>query len=192
MQTLNDRNAYGWISIALHWLAAIGVLAMLYTGFTAGFAEDAHDRARHMQLMGLHIAIGVSFYIVFVARIAGYYAQPRPVEPKQSKALALLARATHHLLLAFIAVQIVSGPLIIWSHARPINAGFISIPSPFATSAHSLGEIAELLHTIGRWALVALIGLHIAGAFKHLLLDRDGLFTRIFAPGSQLKPKPQN
>ena len=127
MQTGNDRNAYGWVAIALHWLAAIGVVTMLFTGFSAGFAEDHHDQAQHRALIGIHFAVGVSFYIIFVARIASHYLQKAPIEPDQSGALRFTARATHNLLLLMIAVQIISGPLMIWSRARAINAGFISI-----------------------------------------------------------------
>lgn len=189
MQTWNDRNAYGWVALTLHWLAAIGVLTMLYTGFTAGFAEDHHDQAQHRALMSIHIAVGVAFFVIFVLRIASHYVQKAPIEPDQSGPLRLIARATHNLLLLMIAVQIISGPLMIWSRARPINAGFISIPSPFAARADGIHEIAELMHTVGRWSLVVLIALHVLGALKHLFVDRDGLFERIFVPGARVKIK---
>jgi cytochrome b561 len=189
MQTWNDRNAYGWVALTLHWLAAIGVFTMLFIGFSAGAAEDAGDRAQRAQLMGLHFAVGIAFYVVFVARIASHYVQQAPIEPDQSRPLRFIARATHNLLLLMIAVQIISGPLMIWSRARPINAGFISIPSPFAVRVDSIHEIAELMHTVGRWSLVVLISLHILGAMKHLFLDRDGLFERIFVPGARVKIK---
>jgi len=189
MQTWNDRNAYGWVALTLHWLAAIGVLTMLFIGFSAGAAEDAGDQARRAQLMGLHFAVGVAFFIIFVARIASHYLQKAPIEPDQSGPLRFIASATHNLLLLMIAVQIISGPLVVWSRARPINAGFISIPSPFTVRVDSIHEIAELLHTVGRWSLVVLISLHFLGALKHLFLDRDGLFERIFVPGARVKIK---
>jgi cytochrome b561 len=189
MQTWNDRNAYGWVALTLHWLAALGVFTMLFTGFTAGFAEDAHQDARHKALMAIHFAVGVAFYIIFAARIASHYLQKAPAEPDQSPLLRFIARATHNLLLLMIAVQIISGPLMIWSRARPINAGFISIPSPFSVRVDSIHEIADIMHTVGRWSLVVLISLHILGALKHLFLDRDGLFERIFVPGARIKTK---
>jgi cytochrome b561 len=45
------------------------------------------------------------------------------------------------------------------------------------------------MHTVGRWSLVMLISLHILGALKHLFLDRDGLFERIFVPGGRVNIK---
>jgi cytochrome b561 len=187
MQTLNDRNAYGWVTIALHWLAAVGVLMMLWTGFNAGWAEDAGDKARNMQFMGVHIAIGAAFYIIWALRIGSHYVQSAPLEPVQSPPLRFAARAVHNLLLLMIAVQMISGPLFIWSRARPVNAGFISIPSPFAVRNDQIHELADMMHTVGRWALVVLITLHVLAALKHLIVDRNGLFTRILVPGRQLK-----
>jgi cytochrome b561 len=137
--------------------------------------------------MGIHTAVGVAFFLIFAARIAAHYFQTSPIEPVQSSALGFIARATHNLLLLMIAVQIISGPLFIWSRARPINAGFISIPSPFAVRVDSIHEIADVMHTVGRWSLLVLISLHILGAMKHLFLDRDGLFERIFVPGARVK-----
>jgi cytochrome b561 len=190
MQTLNDRNAYGWVTIVLHWLAAAGVLTMLWTGFNAAWAEDAGDDARHRALMGVHVAVGVAFFVIWALRIGSHYVQTAPLEPAQSPPLRFAARVTHNLLLLMIAVQMISGPLYIWSRARPINAGFISIPSPFAEKHNDIHEIADLMHTVGRWALVVLIALHILAALKHLVLDRDGLFKRMIAPGARLKETP--
>jgi cytochrome b561 len=187
MQTLNDRSAYGWVSVALHWLAAIGVLAMLWTGFNGAWAEDAGDRARHLSLMRLHVAVGTAFYLLWIARIASHYLQATPAEPPQPALLSLAGRAVQNLLLFMLAVQIISGPLMIWAHARPVQALGLSIPSPFAVKNEALDDIAGLMHGIGRWALVALIALHALAALKRLIVDRDGVFTRMIAPGAKLK-----
>lgn len=187
MQTLNNRESYGWATVALHWLAAAGVIAMLWTGFNAGEAEEAHDRARHMQLMGLHISVGVAFFAIWTARIAGHYLQPQPVEAKGPALINFIARATQNLLLLFLALQIISGPLMIWAHARPIQAFGFAIASPFATRNESIDHIADLMHLVGRWGLVAFIALHALAAVKRLVIDRDGVFTRMLIPGAKLK-----
>ena len=56
---LNSRQAYGSLTIVLHWLAAAAVLAMLYTGFTADWAAD---RETHRALMRIHVAVGASVF----------------------------------------------------------------------------------------------------------------------------------
>jgi len=182
MQWTNTKDGYGWLSITLHWLAAIAVLLMLATGFVADFAADAGDRARRAEVMSWHIGLGSIFFFVLLARVISHYTQTEPTPPKQATALMFLASATHHLLLAAIVIQIVSGPLAIWSGARAIDVfGLFAIPSPFAERNQGVHEIAETLHAIGRWALVIFIGLHIVGAVKHVLMDENGGF-RMAAP----------
>ena len=81
MQWINSKSGYGWLSIALHWLAAIAVIVMLVTGFQAAFAGDAGDRATRSALMGLHISFGASVALILLARVISSYAQPRPAPP---------------------------------------------------------------------------------------------------------------
>lgn len=183
MQWMNTKNGYGWLSISLHWLAAIAVVVMLVTGFQAGFAGDAGDRATRSALMGLHISFGASVALVLLARVFASYAQTRPTPPEQAPVLKFLSNATHQVLLLAILIQVISGPLAVWSGGRAINVfDILAIPSPFAERNQGIHEFAELLHAIGRWALVGAITLHVLGALKHALIDRDGVLKRMLAP----------
>ena len=183
MQWINSKNGYGWLSIALHWLAAIIVIALLVSGFRADFAGEAGDRAARSALMGLHVGIGGAFALVLLARVFASYAQPRPTPPEQTPILKFLSSATHQVLLIAILIQVISGPLAIWSGGRAINVfDLFSIPSPFAERNQGVHEFAELLHAIGRWAIVGALSLHVLGALKHALIDRDGVLKRMLAP----------
>lgn len=183
MQWINDKRGYGWLSIALHWIAAVVILTMLITGFRADMAADAGDRELRSLIMGWHISLGASFALVLLARVFASYAQPRPLAPEQAPPLKLLAIGTHQLLLIAILIQVISGPLAVWSGGRPINVfDLFAIPSPFAERNESVHEAAEVLHAIGRWTLVVLISLHVLGALKHAFIDRDGVLRRMLAP----------
>jgi len=184
MQWLNDARTYGWLSIGLHWLAAVAVFVMLYLGFSAEMAEEAGDREGRAALMGLHISFGAAFALILLARVASSWFQPRPAPVEQAPPLQLLARATHQLLLLAILIQVVSGPLAVWSGGRAINVfSLFAIPSPFAERNEGVHEVAEVLHAIGRWTLIVLVSLHVLGALKHAVIDRDGVMRRMLAPG---------
>lgn len=183
MQWINNSRGYGWLAIALHWLAAIAIILMLITGFRADFAGEAGDREARAVLMGWHISLGAAFTFILLARVVSSYAQPRPTPPEQAPALKFLSSATHQLLLIAILVQVISGPLAIWSGGRAINVfDVFSIPSPFAERNEGVHEIAEVMHAIGRWAIVAFLSLHVIGALKHAFIDRDGVLRRMLAP----------
>ena len=183
MQWINSKTGYGWVSIALHWLAAIAVFAMLFTGFNADFAGEAGDRAKRAMFMGWHISLGASFALVLLARVFASYAQPRPTPPERAPLLKFLSSATHQILLIAILTQVLSGVLAVWSGGRAINVfDVISIPSPFAERNQGAHEIAEVIHAIGRWTIVGALTLHVLGTLKHAMIDRDGVLQRMLAP----------
>lgn len=183
MQLTNTDKGYGWASILLHWLAAIGVLTMLAIGLRADALEEAHDHAGHIAFMGWHISIGASLLVIALLRVFAHYAQRQPDPPAQPPPLRIIARATHHLLLLAILILFVSGPLTVWSGGRPIRIwDAIALPSPFAARNEGVHEFAENLHAVGRYMLYVLVPLHVAGALKHLLIDRDTVFKRMLVP----------
>lgn len=184
----NTRDAYGWATVALHWIAALGVLMMFYIGLQAGAAGEAGDRALRGTLMGYHIAWGVTLAPFVIARILLHYTQPQPVKPKQAGWLNVLASLTQNVLLIAIAIQFISGPLAVWSGGRPLNVwGLFAIPTPFAERNEGIHEFAELMHVVGRATLFFIVPVHVLGALKHLMLDRDGVFMRMIKPGATLK-----
>ncbi len=180
MGLLNTSERYGWLTIALHWIVAAGIVAMFATGLQAGIAEQAQDRAARAAMMGLHISIGATLVAFYAARIVAHYVQVRPEKPAQAAWLNTLSVIVHHTLLLGLLIQIVSGPLAVWSGARAINAfDLFSLPSPFAERNAAVHEGAEIAHLLGRVMIFFALALHAVGAFKHLIVDRDGVFSRM-------------
>lgn len=186
MQLINTRQSYGWLSIALHWLAAIAVIVMLWTGFNIDAAAEAGDRVLKRALTVQHMSLGITFILLLAARVFASYAQPRPVAPEQTTPLKILTISTHQLLLFAILLQIATGPLITLTVGRPIEVwNWFTIPSPF-TPNHDLHEALETVHGATRWPIVVLITLHALGALKHAMLDRDGVMQRMLIAGRTL------
>jgi cytochrome b561 len=184
MQWINTRQTYGWLSIILHWLAAAAVIYLLWLGFNMDAAEEAHNRALHHSIEELHISVGMTVILLLAARVIASYAQPRPEAPEQSAPLKLVSVATHQVLLILIVLQIVTGPLMEWASAHPIQVwDWFAIPSPFAERNHGLHEAMEFVHKNTRWVFVVLIALHTLGALKHAMIDRDGVFRRMLVAG---------
>lgn len=183
MQWTNTERGYGWLSIALHWLALIAIVAMFWSGFAAENAGELGDRAARRALMGFHTAFGASVALILFARVALHFLQRQPTPAPQSPALSFLSTATHKLLLLAILIQFISGPIAIWSGGRDINVfDLFAIPTPFAERNEAIHEGAEVAHAIGRWMLLSLIVLHVLGALKHAFIDRDGVLRRMLAP----------
>ena len=183
MQWTNTKEGYGGLSITLHWLAAIGIIAMLMIGFRAEMLGEAGDRAGRSAMMAWHIGLGAFLFLVLLARVLSSWLQTKPTPVEQPKSLMWLASATHQLLLVAILIQIVSGPLAVWSGGRAINVfDWVAIPSPFAERNEGAHEFAELMHAIGRWSIIVLASLHILAVIKHAVIDKDRVLARMLAP----------
>lgn len=183
MRLVNTKAGYGFASIVLHWLSAIGVIALFAMGLNAEWTTEAGDRAGGAALMAIHIGLGAVLFVVLLARVVSHYAQTRPEEPRQAKAFNFISALTHHGMLAAIVILMVSGPLVIWSLGEPIRIfGVATLSSPFAESNRGLHELAEGAHGVGRYALWVLVPLHLAGVIKHILLDRDHVLSRMLRP----------
>jgi len=93
---------------------------------------------------------------------------------------ARAAHATHGLLyLLFFAV-----PLAGWAYSSaagfPIVVfGLLPLPD-FVPVDKGLAEAAKQAHAVLAYGLAALVGLHVAAALKHQVIDRDGLLARMW------------
>ena len=178
MALRDTTKGYSWLSIALHWVAAITVIAMYV------IAEQAEElpKAESREMMQLHISIGTALFLVLAFRILWRIFNTRPALPAQPMILDQLARWVPVALLAGIAIMLISGPLIVWSNGAAINIfDLVSLPSPI-TKNHDLHELAEEIHEFGVTLLKIALGLHVLGVIKHLVINRDGTLKKMLVP----------
>ena len=177
MSVGNTRNAYGWAAIALHWISAAGVILLYFTGEQM---EEAEGRAAKLAAQLQHVSIGMLLLTFLAARILWTLSQPKPASLEPNRPFRLVAQAVQALFLAMIAVQIITGPLLILAKARPIKVfDWFAIASPFGARVEWLAEGAETLHKLAPNLLWPLLGLHVLGALKHLVIDRDATLRRM-------------
>ena len=117
MSMTNTRQGYGWVSIALHWAAAISILVLYLNGEAI---EDAVGREGHMAAVMAHVSLGMALFVLLAARVVWSLAGRKPDPFPQHPALRALSLLIHWLLLLAIIVAIVTGPLAIWSVGRPL------------------------------------------------------------------------
>jgi cytochrome b561 len=180
MALANSRTAYGWVAIGLHWISAVGVVVLYVTGDRAA---ETVDRAARIAAMAQHISIGVLLLAFLAARVLWSLSQPKPQPLERRLLLRRAAEVVQALFLAMIAVQIVTGPLVVWSVGRPLPVfDWFAIPGPFGGRIGWLHEAAETLHRLAPNLLWPLLALHVLGALKHLIVDRDATVQRMLWP----------
>ena len=177
MSLINTKVAYGWAAIALHWISAVGVVALYLLGERM---EEAPDRAAKVAAQGLHVSVGVLLLTFLVARLLWSASQPHPQSLERNRWLRLAGTAVHILFLLMILVLVVTGPLAVWSTGRPIQVfDLFSLPSPFPARIDWLHELGEDVHGAATKLFWPLIVLHVGGALKHLVIDRDATLQRM-------------
>ena len=172
-------SRYSTVSIAFHWTIAILLVVQVFVG---GWVEDLPRGPEKSEAFALHASLGATILVLSLARLAWRLAHPAPpLPPDYTPFVRGLARTTH----ALLYVVMIGLPLTGWAAAstagRPLPEIWGVIPFPrLPVSGDAAHETAELLHTgVLLWSFGALLALHVAGALKHHLVDRDTTLWRM-------------
>lgn len=172
MKSATNPQGYTAISIALHWFTAIAVVALFLT----------HEGARDSAMRAFHVGGGAIIGVFLLWRVWRRVANGMTKKPEQPPLLNLLATFVLWTLLATIVVVVLTGYLLPWSLGRPLDIYGLAIPSPIPAMPW-LHEASEKVHDIGGKLFIPLVALHIAGAVKHVVMDKDNsLVRRMMSP----------
>ncbi|MFU0504818.1 cytochrome b [Pseudaminobacter sp. NGMCC 1.201702] len=157
--TMNSER-YDKAAIWLHWVVAAMVLAQFATGWLWGFFERGSEP--RFYLFRIHIVIGTIILVAAVLRTGWRLTHPAPPLPAEMRpAHVVLARLTHGLLYLAILVQPVLGLLTITAFGK------------------SIGRWPRDLHLSLSYIIALIVAVHVAAAFWHQYLRKDGLLLRM-------------
>lgn len=172
---------YHPLAVALHWVLGLGLVALLAVGL---YMESLPFSPQRLKLYNWHKWLGVVVLAGSVWRLGWrLWKRPPPLPVAVEQAMPAWQRVAHHathqgLYLLFFAV-----PLLGWAYSSA--AGFPIVlfgvwPLPdFVPVSPELAESIKPWHGWAAYALAALVVLHVAGALKHAIVDRDGLLSRM-------------
>lgn len=164
------------VSLLLHWLLAAGILVLLGLGLWL-VRLDYYDPLYRL-LPEIHRGLGLLLALPLLLRALWRAANPRPLilAPPLER---ILARSVQALLLILPILMVTSGYLISTADGRPVEVfGWFEVPAP-GLKVDNLEDKAGEVHAWLGYLLLGLILLHIAGALKHHLLDRDVTLIRM-------------
>ncbi|MEJ6398024.1 cytochrome b/b6 domain-containing protein [Yoonia sp. 208BN28-4] len=184
MASRNTITSYGSVTKVFHWLTALLIIAIIPLGAVANRLpyETSEQLAFKAQIFSWHKTLGVLVFFVALLRILWAIGQSKPghLHPER-KAETYLANVIHWAL--YISLVIV--PLSGWiEHAA--TTGFAPIWWPFGQTLPFVPQNETLAHTFAslHWifgkVMVASLLLHIAGALKHHIVDKDATLRRMW------------
>ena len=190
----NTPTTYGWVERTFHWSIALLIPTAAALGVVAyEWPYDTNEAlATKATLFSAHKTVGLAVFFVALARIAWALTQARPRGLHPERRLESFAAATVHWLLYGSLVAV---PLLGWAHHATAE-GFAPIWWPFGQSLPLLPKDPDLsarlavLHKVAVWVLGGSLALHVAGAVKHAVIDRDATLARMWR-GTDPGPLPE-
>lgn len=193
----NNTNAqYGSVTKVFHWLTALFILTLIPVGLIANRMpyETSEQLASKAWMFSLHKTLGVCVFFVALLRILWALRQPKPAGLHPERKVESWAAETVHWLLYG---SLVLAPLSGWVH-HASTAGFAPIwwplgqNLPLVPKSEVLAGVTWGLHHVFVKVLGVAVLLHIAGALKHHVIDRDATLARMLPGSPDVDAAPQS
>lgn len=177
----NGADRYGLLSIVLHWLMLVLLVAVYATIELRELYPKGSDPREALKTW--HYMLGLSVLLLVWLRIVLHAtAGPRPsVRPESPAWQELAGRLMHVALYVLMVGMPLAGWLILSAEGKAVPFFGLQLPALAGESKELAGlakEVHEVVATAGYW----LIGLHSAAALFHHYVLRDNTLSRML-PG---------
>lgn len=164
----------------LHWISALIMLVIVIPlGICIRYFAPENEPLK-FRLYNLHESFGVVLFVLALGRLIYRWINPAPPLPDDSPAwVRVAARATHWSLYALLIIMPISGFLATNAWGFPLKVfEVLPLPSPVGKD-EALAKTLSLIHWWGAIVLGVLIASHLAGAWYHHMVRRDGVLRRM-------------
>lgn len=177
MRIINTTTRYGIISILLHWLMAILLIALLGLGL---YMVGLPISLEKLKLYGWHKEYGILAFFLVLLRIIwrGVNITPHLSLPLLEK---IAARTVHWAFYGFMFAMPITGWLITSAAGLPVSVfGWFVLPNLIAPNSDWLKLFEEIHKWLG-YGLIATIILHASAALKHHFINKDDILRRMLS-----------
>jgi cytochrome b561 len=173
---LKSNDRYTPTAIVLHWLVALGLVATFCVGV---YMVDLERTPTKIQIYNWHKSLGITLLALALLRLVWRLTHRPPADLAMPAWQSKAAHALHGLLYALMLAVPLAGWAMNSAKGKPtVWFDLLTLPS-WVSADKALEHQLEALHSNLSWALAALVVLHVAAAFKHHLVDKDGLLDRM-------------
>jgi len=171
----NDR--YSKLSIALHWLMALLLVAVYACIELRVFFPKGSDPREALKTW--HFMLGMSiFFLVLIRLAARHFGFTPPIEPMPPKWQQVINKLMHLALYLFMFGMPLAGWLMFSAWGKPVPFFGLELP-PLIGVNRPLGASIREWHEIVGQVGYYLIGLHVAAGLYHHYFVRDNALKRI-------------
>ncbi|MGH8852707.1 MAG: cytochrome b [Telluria sp.] len=165
-------------AIALHWLIALAIIATFTLGLV--MTEIPGLTPTKLKYYSWHKWAGVTILALAALRLLWrLFHRPPPYADPIPAWQRVAAHGLHWLLYVLMFAVPLSGYFYSLASGVPVVwFGVLKLPVLIAADP-DLKAVLKDVHYWLNMLLATLVGLHVAAAFKHLLVDRDGVMGRM-------------
>lgn len=180
---------YGYISIILHWLLAIALIALYFSGdYMVGL--DYYD-SWYIRAPELHKSFGIVAGLLMLLRFMWNKGQGHLRVLSPGGLLNILAFLAHHLFYLLVLLLVITGYLITTAKGQGIDVfGVITVPALMSENTET-GEWSGKIHDLLASAFMLLLIAHTLAALYHHFLIRDNTLRLMLGLKSRSKSKNQ-
>ncbi|MGI9386070.1 MAG: cytochrome b, partial [Methyloligellaceae bacterium] len=165
------------VTIGFHWLVAIAIISLIAFGL---YIEDLPRGPWKSELIGIHKLIGFAVVLVALPRILWRWRNGWPVHVGDYRSWEKsLSKIVHWVLIIATVAMPVSGMMYSLGLGYPVPVLGLCEIGPWPQKNQTVADLGEFIHRNGGNALIAIVVLHIAGALKHHVIDKDGTLRRM-------------
>jgi cytochrome b561 len=161
----------------LHWLIVLLVLGQFVVGF---YAKPLPVGIERLKMLTLHKSVGITVFALVILRLLWRWYTPAPALPAGMKPIERFGAHFSHVALYGLLLTL---PILGWLTSNASNLTvrwFFTFNLPNLTGPDPwLANLTKHLHDAGAWCLLALVCLHVAAAFWHELVRKDGVLRRM-------------
>lgn len=173
----NSGGHYSSVAVALHWIAAVLIVANLLLGVAM---VPLPLSIRKLHWYAWHKSIGTTVFVLTCLRLAWRLVRPAPPPVAMPAWQRRAAAASHTLLYVLLLIIPISGWLYSSSTGvQVVYLGLVPLPDLVAKDK-ALAATLKAVHVTLNVGMVAVIALHTAAAMKHHFVDRDDVLARMW------------
>jgi cytochrome b561 len=161
----------------LHWATAVVVFLLLPVGvLMTNLGQGGFTNA----LYEMHKSVGILALVIVLFRLGVRLLRGAPPpEPSLTPWERTVSEIVHKALYGLVLVMPLLGYAGTAMCCAPVKLFWlVPIPIPLSGSEATV-KLIFTLHELGGWILAGLVAMHVAGAFWHLIVRRDGVMARM-------------
>ena len=176
-KAFNTRVRYGWLSMTLHWLMLLLIVAVYVCILLTDIFPKGSDT--RVLLKTWHFMLGLTILAPLAVRLIVKWVSPAPlIEPPLAHWHNITAKAVQSMLYALMFCMTLLGWLTLSADGQPIPFYGWELPALIAQSK-DLVESLKSIHEAGATIIYFLVGIHAMAALYHHYFLRDNTLRQM-------------